>query len=148
MKVDAKQTVSHLVEPCIRAEGFELADTVVSQYKSDVTVRLFVYGANGVNIDQCAHLSRLVAELIETAELFEDGYRLEVSSPGLDRPLTTAMDFRYRIGESIRVEFVDKSRKKLRGEIVGVNEEGVGLQIDDELITIGLAEISRALIVI
>lgn len=148
MKVDVKQTVSQLVEPSIKAEGFELADAVVSQYKSDVTVRLFVYGANGVNLDQCAHLSRLVGELIETAGLFNDGYRLEVSSPGLERPLTTAMDFKYRIGESIRVEFIDKSRKKLRGEIVGISEAGVGLQVDDELITIDLAEISKAMIVI
>jgi ribosome maturation factor RimP len=148
MKVDAKQTVSQLVEPCINAEGFELADAVVSQYKSDVTVRLFVYGAKGVNLDQCAHLSRLVGDLIETAGLFNDGYRLEVSSPGLDRPLTTAMDFKYRVGESIRVEFIDKSRKKLRGEIVGISEAGVGLQVDDELITIDLAEISQAMIVI
>jgi ribosome maturation factor RimP len=58
------------------------------------------------------------------------------------------MDFKYRIGESIRIEFIDKSRKKLRGEIVGISDAGVGLQVDDELITIDLAEISKAMIVI
>ena len=147
MKVDVKQRVSELIEEPIKSEGFELAEVVVSQYKSTATLRVFVYGEHGVNIDQCAHLSRIVGDIIDGTDLFEDGYNLELSSPGLDRPLTTPLDFKYRVGETIRVKFTDAKRKKLQGEIVAANDGEVELRTDDETLTIGLGEVKEARIV-
>ena len=147
MKVDAKQTVSGLIEGPILDEGFELAEVVVSRYKNTATVRVFVYGKDGVSIDQCAHLSRVVGDIIDGTDLFKDGYNLEVSSPGLDRPLTTSRDFRYRVGETVKLEFTEPLRKKLKGEIVEAGEDKVVLQADDETLTIDLADIKEARIV-
>ncbi|MCX6835160.1 MAG: hypothetical protein NTW07_08525 [candidate division Zixibacteria bacterium] len=146
MKADDKQVVSGLLEGPLRDQKYELADVVVSKYRTAVTVRLFVYGENGVTIAECARLSRLVGDILDGAGLFENGYALEVSSPGLDRPLTTPRDYRYRIGETVRVLF-QNGRDKLTGEIVAVHDNLVEFKVDDDVITIDLAEVKQAQIV-
>ena len=145
--MEVKQTVSNLVEQPLRAEGYELADVVVSRYKTATTIRLFVYGAHGVTIEECARLSKMVGGLIDGTELFENGYTLEVSSPGLDRPLSTLRDYKYRVGETVRIDFVDQARKRLTAEIVSVGDDRVEFGLNDEVIGIGLAEIKQAKIV-
>ncbi len=145
--MEVKQTVSELVEQPLQAEGYELADVVVSRYKTATTIRLFVYGQNGVSIGECARLSKLVGELIDGTELFEHGYTLEVSSPGLDRPLLTLRDYKYRVGETVRIDFVDQTRKRLTAEIVSVGDDRVEFRVNDEVFGISLAEIKQAKIV-
>ena len=145
--MEVKQTVSNLVEQPLRAEGYELADVVVSRYRTATTIRLFVYGADGVTIEACARLSKMVGEVIDGTELFPNGYTLEVSSPGLDRPLSTLRDYKYRVGETVRIDFVDQARKRLTAEIVSVGDDRVEFRVNDEVIGIDLAEIKQAKIV-
>ena len=146
MKVDDKQIVSGLIEGPLREQNYELADIVVSRYRTAVTVRLFVYSENGVTIDECARLSSLVGEIIDRAGMYEGGYTLEVSSPGLDRPLVSPRDYKYRIGETVRVEF-KSGRQKLTGEVAAVNGEQVEFKVDGETMTIDLADVKQAQIV-
>ncbi len=148
MRVDEIQKVTDLVEAPLADQGFELADVVISRFKHEVTVRLFVYGSKGVTLEDCTRLSRLAGEVIDSTDFFESGYMLEVSSPGLDRPLKTARDFKYRVGEKIKVEFVDKSRKRLHGEILSADESSVCLAQGDDRVTVKLDEIRKATIVI
>jgi ribosome maturation factor RimP len=138
--------VSGLLEGPLRDQKYELADVVVSKYRTAVTVRLFVYGESSVTIDECARLSRLVGDVIDGAGLFENGYALEVSSPGLDRPLSTPCDYRHRIGETVRVVF-QNGRDKLTGEIIAVHDNRVEFKVDDDVITIDLADVKQAQIV-
>ena len=147
MSDDAKLKISGLIEQPLADEGFELAGIALSRYKTSVTLRVFVYGRNGVTLDDCARLSRLVGEIIDGTELFESGYTLEVSSPGLDRPLETARDFRYRVGEQVKIEFADKKRKRLRAEIVSADENQVELRDDSGTFKIDLADIGKATII-
>ncbi len=139
-----KERIIELIETPLADEGAELADVVLSQYKSSSTLRLFVYSNNGATLDECARLSRLVGEIIDGTDLFQNGYTLEVSSPGLDRPLTTARDFRYRVGETVRLEFVEKGRKKITATIRAADDEKVELENESGLFTVGLEEIEKA----
>ena len=147
MKVDAKQTVSDLIEALVADEPYETADVAISEFKGLVTIRLYLYGENGVMIDECARLSKKLGETIDDTGLFDDGYNLEVSSPGLDRPLTRTIDYRYRVGETVKIEFLDKKRKRLHGEIVAAAENSVEFKVADEVITVDLADIKTAQIV-
>ncbi len=143
-----KQQVIELVTGPLTAEGYELADLALSRYHTSVLVRLYVYGENGSpTLDQCAHLSRVVGDVIDGTELFEKGYTLEVSSPGLERPLTTARDYKHRVGETVRIEFVDRKRKKQTAEILGVTEDRVEFRDENSSFSIPLEEIERARIV-
>ncbi len=147
MKADVKQTVSRLAEDALSQSGYELADVVVSQYRKRATVRIFVYAENGVTVDDCADLSRLVGDIIDDTDLFADGYTLEVSSPGLDRPLSTMRDYRYRIGETVRVEFTDPKRRRIHGEIVAAGDAHVRVRAEDGIVAFDLADIKQARIV-
>ena len=139
-----KEQIIELIEKPLQESQAELADLVLSQYKSSTTLRLFVYSESGATLEKCARLSRMVGDLIDGTDLLNNGYTLEVSSPGLDRPLKSALDFKYRIGETVRLEFVEKGRKKITAEIVAVNDEQIDFKIDSKQITVGIAEIDNA----
>ena len=147
MNDKVKNEVIEIIEGPLTEEGCELADVVLSRYKNNSTLKIFVYSANGVDIDECARLSRVVGDIIDSTDLFESGYTLEVSSPGLDRPLKTSRDFKYRIGEKVRIHFVDPKRKKLTAEIVSVDENSVAFKDDSDAFQIELADIEKAKII-
>ena len=136
-----------MIESTLAREEAELADLVVSRYKKNVMLRVFVYAEGGVLLERCAHLSRVIGDVIDGTDLFEDGYTLEVSSPGLDRPLKSLQDFKYRIGEEVRIEFTDRSRKKVTAEIVATRDDVVVFRNTDGEFQAGFDEIETAKIV-
>ena len=144
---ELKDQIARLAVATLEAEKCELAEVVLSRYKSSVTVKLFVYGQEGVDLDRCARISRAVGDLIDATDWFENGYTLEISSPGLDRPLTTEQDFRFRAGETVRVLFVDPARKKITAEIVSAGDGEVTFTNGTETFPVPLAEIKKATIV-
>ncbi|MEW6412837.1 MAG: ribosome maturation factor RimP [Candidatus Zixiibacteriota bacterium] len=147
MPDELKDKIVALIEQPLLDEGCELADVALSRYKNKATLRLFVYSAGGVNIDECARLSRILGDIIDGTDYFKSGYTLEVSSPGLDRPLKTAKDFRYRVGEKVTIEFVDRKKKKLTAEIKGASDEEVQFDGEAGEFSVKLAEIEKAKII-
>jgi ribosome maturation factor RimP len=142
-----KEQLAKVLEPHLAGLGYELVEVIVSRYRANVTVRVFVYGEQGVTVGDCARLARVIGDLIEGTGMFPGGYALEVSSPGLDRPLTTAGDFRRRVGETVRVSFVDSGRKQFTAEIIGVSDEVVEFSGDTGEVRVPVAEIAQAKIV-
>jgi len=144
---ELKEEILQLVEKPLLDEGCEIAEIVVSRYKKNSTVRLFVYCESGTTIHECARISRIVGDLIDGTDLFQSRYTLEVSSPGLDRPLKSARDFRFRVGETVKIEFVDRSREKVTARIIGATADQVDLEDETGRFKVGLAEIERAKII-
>lgn len=144
---ERKKSLEELLQAPLEKEGYEIAEIVLSVYKHNHTVRLFVYSRNGVKLDECARVSRIAGDLIDGTDWFERGYTLEVSSPGLDRPLTQARDFRFRTGETVRVEFTDQVRKKLTAEILSATDNDVTLRDKEKTLTVPLTDIKQAKIV-
>jgi ribosome maturation factor RimP len=91
------------------------------------TVRLVLDKKGGITLDECAAVSRRVSADLDIDEVVPGRYTLEVSSPGLDRPLKNAKDFRRKIGESVTLKFKDAEgkRKTAKGIIATVNDESV-----------------------
>lgn len=142
-----KEQINELIERPLLQRGFEVAEIVLATYKSASTLRVFVYGEKGVSLDQCAELSRLVGDIIDGTDLFPRGYTLELSSPGLDRPLTNIKDFRYRTGETVKISFADEKRKQQTAEIVTANESKIEFKDESGSFTCDIAEIRQAKIV-
>jgi ribosome maturation factor RimP len=142
-----KEVLKPLLERVLASEGAELADLALSRYKNNLTLRLFVYSQSGPGVDECARLSRIVGAAIDESGFLASGYALEVSSPGLDRPLTAERDFRYRQGEKVQVTFVDKKKRKLTARIVAVSSTHVDLKNESETISLNLSDIEQARIV-
>ena len=147
MKTSLKEEINSLLEEPLRQNGVAIAELVLSQFKSASTLRIFIYTKKSSSLDECARISRLVGEIIEGSEYFKNGYTLEVSTPGLDRPLSTITDFEYRVGEKVKIEFVDKKRKKLTAEIVGVDADTVVFKDDTSEHRIALDDISKCKII-
>lgn len=142
-----KEKIAGLLEAPLANEGACLADLAVARFRNQTTVRAYVYSDRGATVEECARLSNVVGDLLDGTDWFATGYILEVSSPGLDRPLTTPQDFRYRIGETVKVDFVDSSRKRLTAEIVSANDDIVEFKDGEEKLTVNLSDIKQAVIV-
>lgn len=142
LKIEIKEL---LTEP-LRKNGTEIVDLVLSRYKNNVTMKLFIYTDKKSNIDECAKVSRLVGEILEGTDYFNSGYILEVSSPGLDRPLTTMLDFKYRAGEKVKIIFRDSNKKKITAEILGIENETILFKNDEGEFKIELPDIEQATI--
>lgn len=87
-----------------------------------------------MNVEDCAKLSRAISEIMDAADPVAGEYTLEVSSPGVDRPLTRLKDFDTYAGLEIRIELdrVAEGRKRFKGELAGVEDGQVGLNIEGE----------------
>jgi len=142
-----KDKVFRVIEEVLAREGCELADLTVSVYKNNTTIRVFVYEAEVVSIARCGQLSRVIGDMLDGTGLLDEGYVLEVSSPGLDRPLTSTRDFRYRVGEKVRIEFVDHLRKKETAEILSATTDTIRFRNESGEFEIVMDEIEAAKIV-
>ena len=147
MSEKTKKKVLDVIAQPLADEGCVIVDLALSQYKQAVLLRLFVYSKHGTSLDECGRISRLVGNLIDGTDLFASGYTLEVSSPGLDRPLTTAQDFKFRVGETIRIQTALAGKKKMTAEIVAATDTEVELRNDEGTFSVPFSEIEQAKIV-
>ena len=91
-------------------------------------------GPGHMDVDDCARLSRAVSEVLDAADPIAGEYVLEVSTPGIDRPLTRLKDFETFEGYEARLELdrMAEGRKRFRGELAGIEGENIGINLDDE----------------
>jgi len=143
-----KDKIMELVSAPIAELGFELIDIKLARYRKESRLQLFIDGDNGVSIDDCVRISRLVGPIFDNSGLFKFGYGLEVSSPGLDRPLETARDFKRRVGETVEIYFNDKKQKSVRGELVGADERFIEIKIENDLNKFDLMDIRKGKIIV
>ena len=98
------QSVTDLIEPTLEGSDIELVDVEYKKTGKTWSLRVFIDKNQGVTVYDCQRLSREIEDLIEIHELIADHYVLEVSSPGLDRPLKKESDFRRNKGKQILVK--------------------------------------------
>ena len=140
------EIIEKALAPAIAGIGCELIFSEVGRVGSRVVLRLFVDKTNGVTIADCEKVSREVEPILDAEDFFSGQYLLEVSSPGLDRPLRNT-DFARYIGQRARVELklAKENRRKLVGVIEKIEGESVVLILEKELrFTIELSEIKKA----
>ncbi len=125
-ELEAKLT--ELVSGAVIECGAELVELQFVQRKSSALLRILADKVGGISLDQCAEISRRVSFLLETTDPIEGRFTLEVSSPGLDRPLTSRDDFRRKVGERVRLTVTEAERTRdVEGEIVKVEDNRLSL---------------------
>ncbi|MBW2503446.1 MAG: ribosome maturation factor RimP [Deltaproteobacteria bacterium] len=149
------QTLESLILPIIRDFGFELVELDFKTEGRSWLVRIFIDKPGGVTLDDCVSVSREVEAVLEVEDPIKNAYRLEVSSPGLDRPLKKPADFIRFAGKSIKVktrELIDPdgrgyARKTFTGCLVGIDGDLVKIEQTDRkggFISIRLSDIAQA----
>ena len=135
-----------LLEPEIDEMGYELVEVEYGQFESRWALRLFIDKEGGVNLDNCAEVSRLVSAVLDQHDFGSDQYNLEVSSPGIDRPVRKPKDFVRFIGEPLKIKTIAPigGRKRLKGILTGFEDGMIGEEIDGEQFSIHVENIKKA----
>jgi len=142
-----------LIEPEARALGFDLVRVKMSGGKGDQTLQIMAERpeTRQLTIDDCAELSRRISDKFDEVDPIEHEYRLEVSSPGIDRPLTRLGDFADWAGHEARINLtapVD-GRKQLTGDLAGLDGDRIMIDVrKHERMTIGFDQVADAKLLI
>ena len=140
-----ESVLTALLEKTLAGLRFELVDIELS--RSGGMIRVFIDRAGGVTVEDCAAVSNHLTRLFAVEEV--EYSRLEVSSPGLDRPLRQPRDFRRFAGERVHVRMrvpVD-GRKNFVGVLRGASDVQVELEVDGALLSLSLAQLDKARLV-
>lgn len=146
------EQVRRLLEPVLERDGFELVDVEWLRQAGRWTLRIFVDRPGGVGIDECQAVSRTVEPILDVEDVIEPAYDLEVSSPGLDRPLRKARDFERYAGRRVHVKGYapietaagQPARKHWTGTLRGFHDGVVELDVDGVVHRIPLDQIAKA----
>ena len=126
------EEVRRLAEPLAEESGYELVDVEHAVLGSRMVVRVLLDKPGGITVGDCARFSRRLSDCMDMNQIVPGRYQLEVSSPGIDRPLTRHKDFANWAGHEVKVNLktpVDGNRKSLQGDLVGI--EGETISVDD-----------------
>ena len=154
-QTEIQQTLEQLVQPIVDDFGLELADLEFKPEGRSMALRIFIDKPGGVTLDDCVAVSREVGAVLEVEDPIRSAYRLEVSSPGLDRPLKKPADFEKFAGRLAKIKtrvMLDpddrgRERKTFTGRLLGVAGDHVRLELNDKqggIAELPLAEISKA----
>ena len=141
--------VRGLVEPTVMALGLELWGIEHTAQGKYSVLRIYIESDDGITIEDCERVSRQVSAIFDVEDPIAGEYTLEVSSPGLDRPLFTLEQFAQYEGNEVNVRLRSpiEGRRKFKGVVKGVSEDDVSLQIDSEEFALPFREIEKANIV-
>lgn len=116
-----------LLEPAVEALGYELVGLELQRGRKHSLLRVYIDSEAGIGVDDCERVSHQVSGVLDVEDPIEGGYTLEVSSPGLDRPLFTARHFERFAGREVRIRVSEllEGRRRFRGELRGFREGNV-----------------------
>jgi len=137
-----------LIEPAVTALGFELVGVEFIRARHGV-LRVYIDHENGIGVNDCKAVSHQVSGLLDVEDPIRGEYSLEVSSPGLDRPLFQACDFERFAGHEINLRLLAPvdGQRKFKGTLAGMRDDHVVIRMDDEELLVRLDEIDQARLV-
>ncbi len=148
------EMLQNMIQPVVESMQFEFVGLEYLPMGNGALLRIYIdHEENGVNVDDCADVSRQVSALLDVEDPIETEYTLEISSPGIERPLFTAEHFKRFLGQQARVilyrPLPQYNRKKFKGVIRNVSQEQgqdfiIEIEVDREIYPLALKNIKRA----
>lgn len=141
--------VREIAAPLAAQEGLELIDVELGGPGGRQILRIFIDKSGGVSLDDCSSISRAVSAALDVEDPIQGAYDLEVSSPGLDRPLRTPEHFQKFAGKRVRVKTFGplpecENRKTFVGILQGYDNETIVLDVDGRIFRVPHAQVSKA----
>ena len=130
------------IEPELATQGYELVEV---EYGGR-TVRLFIDKVGGVTLDDCTAVSQLVGAVMDARDFIQENYMLEVSSPGIERPVRKTADFERFVGEKIKLatHMAIAGRKRFHGVLRGIADGLISIECDDGLHQVHIENVKKA----
>lgn len=146
MAAVAKGQLIDLLEPVVTAMGFELVELELVGVGGNRTLRLYIDAPGGVGLDDCEAVSHAVEEVLDVEDPIPERYSLEISSPGVDRPLRKPADYERFAGEKVKVKTFGpiNGQKSFTGALIGLQEEQVVVETPEGRTAIPLDQVAKA----
>ena len=125
--MELEQTITEIVEKHLPDDSHFVVEVKVSRQGPKKALHILIDADGGVNIDGCAKVSRAVSEEIEAKNLIDEAYILEVSSPGVDYPLSSRRQYEKNIGRTLSVQLENGETKE--GQLTAVIQTGIVLKV-------------------
>jgi len=140
------ENILKMAESLLVGKNMELVDLEFRKEGVGKVLRLFIDKTGGVTVEDCANISRELSTLMDVNEIIEEKYVLEVSSPGLRRPLKKIDDFKKFKGKLVLIKTKEpiENRKVFKGYLKDTNDEGIEMDIDGLLYSLSFQQIHKA----
>jgi ribosome maturation factor RimP len=140
------ESIQALIEPSVEALGFELWGLELVAQGRFSTLRIYIESAKGITVDDCAEVSHQVSGIMDVEDPITNQYTLEVSSPGVDRPLFKQAHYEQHIGQFLRVRLHSPfdGRRKFAGVLMGLEADEIVLLVDQEEYLLPIDAIDKA----
>ncbi len=144
-----EQRLTELLSPTVEAAGFELLGCEFVPAGRHSTLRLFIDHPDGVAVDHCAIVSREVGAILDVEDPIQNEYNLEVSSPGMDRPLFTPAHFAKVIGQKVEVKLAipQDGRRKFKGQLLEIIDDMLVIEVDGKPYRLLMDNVDKANVV-
>jgi ribosome maturation factor RimP len=141
-----REALTALLQPVVEELGYSLWEIECSLGKGGGFVRLYLDAEAGITVEDCARVSRAVSEVLDEEDPIPGEYTLEVSSPGLERPLRTAEHFGRFVGETVFVELVQPKdgRRRFLGLLAGADATTIDVEVDGQRHVLPVSGIRKA----
>ena len=143
--------IEKIIEPTVKDLGFDIVRVLLSgDHNSRLQIMAEPLDGRAMNVDDCAAISRAVSALLDVEDPVNSSYTLEVSSPGLDRPLVRLQHFERFAGYEARIEtaMAIDGRKRFRGRLGGIEGDNVLLQVDNNEWVFPFPDIQKAKLIV
>jgi ribosome maturation factor RimP len=141
------QDLTELFEPVIQSMGYELVGIEFQGSTQHGTLRVYIDHENGIGVDDCVAISHQISAILDVEEPIQQAYDLEVSSPGINRPLFKAQDYEQYLGHSAKIKMAVplNGRRNFRGVLQGViDSRSVQIMVDNEGYDLPISDIAKA----
>ncbi|OPZ92673.1 MAG: Ribosome maturation factor RimP [Firmicutes bacterium ADurb.Bin419] len=134
VKKRIEEIVAEFAGPVVSSHSFELVDVEFIKEGTNWYLRIYIDKPGGITIDDCQIVSEEISDILDKKDPIDQSYFLEVSSPGLDRPLKKDSDFERFKGELVEVKVFKPidGRKSFEGELLGLIDNKITIKIDDK----------------
>jgi ribosome maturation factor RimP len=138
--------VREVVEPILESQGFELVDLEYQRESQGWVLRIYLDREGGISLDDCAGVSHEVGAILEVKDLIPSAYILEVSSPGLTRPLKKPEDFNKFRNQMVKIKLYEplEGRRNFKGTLLGLEGDRVRVEVEQRVYEIPLQRIAKA----
>jgi len=144
-KTDLIERLTALLEPAAIANGYELVAVEQAGGRHTPVIRVLLDREGGLNLDAIAAANRWITEILDAEDPINGPYTLEVSSPGIDRPLVKRADFERFVGEDVHLKVVaSEKRKSWHGVLLGMEGDDVVLEVEGERVKIPYETVQKA----
>lgn len=142
------EKIKEILQPITDSSGAFIVDVIVRGERTSKVIEIYIDTDTGITLDECSAISRMLSEKMDEADPIEGRYRMDVSSPGIDRPLTMLRQYPRNIGRTCKVKYTADGKKSvLEGKLDSVSEKNITIVRSGKPVEVPFSDITETYII-